>query len=54
MSELARRAEAIGAHLVGHALGVKTRKFDADGRQAAVDFVLEWPDGRRGALEVGA
>jgi hypothetical protein len=52
VSELARRAEAIGAHLVGHALGVTTREFDADGRQAAVDFVLEWPDGRRGALEV--
>lgn len=52
MSQLARRAEAIAAHLVGHALGVTTREFDVDGRQAAVDFVLQWPDGRRGALEV--
>lgn len=52
MSELASRAEDIAAHLVGHALGAKTRKFDSDGRQSAVDFMLEWPNGRRGALEV--
>lgn len=52
MSELAGRAEEIAAHLVGHALAAKVERFDADGRQAAVDFVLVWPDGRRGALEV--
>ena len=52
VSELAGRAEDIAAHLVSHALGAKARKFDADGRQSAVDFMLEWPNGRRGALEV--
>lgn len=25
---------------------------DTNGRQSAVDYLLEWPDGRRGALEV--
>lgn len=52
MSELAGRAEDIAAYLVSHALGADARKFDADGRQSAVDFILEWPHGRRGALEV--
>jgi len=52
VSELAGRAEDIAAHLVSHALGAEARKFDADGRQSAVDFMLEWPNGRRGALEV--
>lgn len=52
MGELAGRAEAIGAHLVGHALGATASRFDADGRQSVVDFLLEWPNGRRGALEV--
>lgn len=52
VSELAGRAEDIGAHLVGHALGATASKFDANGRQSAVDFMLEWPNGRRGALEV--
>jgi hypothetical protein len=52
VSELAGRAEDIAAHLVSHALGARARKFDAHGRQAAVDFILEWSDGRRGALEV--
>lgn len=52
MSELATRAEDIAAHLVGHALGATARKFDAGGRQSVVDFILEWPNGRRGALEV--
>lgn len=37
---------------VGHALGATASKFDANGRQSAVDFMLEWPNGRRGALEV--
>lgn len=49
---MADRAEQIGAHLVGCALGAKVTKFDAEGRQSAVDFMLEWPNGRRGALEV--
>ena len=48
VSELAGRAEDIAAHLVSHALGAEARKFDADGRQSAVDFMLEWPNGRRG------
>jgi hypothetical protein len=52
MSELAGRAEEIAAHLVSHALGAEPKKFDVEGRQSAVDFVLVWPDGRRGALEV--
>ncbi|GAA2023433.1 hypothetical protein GCM10009740_10900 [Terrabacter terrae] len=52
MSELASRAEAIGAHLVAHALGATASKFDAEGRQSAVDFLMEWPNGRHGALEV--
>ena len=52
VSELAGRAEDIAARLVSLALGADARKFDADGRQSAVDFMLEWPSGRRGALEV--
>jgi len=52
VSRLAGRAEDIGAHLVGHALGATATKYDADGRQSAVDFMLEWPNGHRGALEV--
>jgi hypothetical protein len=52
VSELAGRAEQIGARLVGHALGAAASKFDTNGRQSAVDFMLEWPNGRRGALEV--
>lgn len=52
VSELADRAEDIAAHLVSHALGADARKFDADGRQSAVDFMLELPNNRQGALEV--
>lgn len=52
VSELASRAENIASHLVSHALGAEVKKFDVDGRQSAVDFMLTWPDGRRGALEV--
>lgn len=52
MSQLARRAEEIGAYLVKHALGVDVTKHDTAGRQSAVDFMLDWPDGRKGALEV--
>lgn len=52
MTNLADRAEQIAAHLVGHETGALVVPYDIDGRQAAVDFLLEWPDGRRGALEV--
>lgn len=52
MSGLASRAEDIAAHLVGRTLGASVDKFDLGGRQSAVDFSLEWPTGRRGALEV--
>src|SRR5687767_8155632 len=52
VNDLASRAEDIAAHLVSHALGAEVKRFDVDGRQGAVDFMLSWPDGRRGALEV--
>ena len=52
MTGLANRAEQIAAHLVGYETGAAVHLHDTDGRQAAVDFLLEWPDGRRGALEV--
>lgn len=48
----AERAEQIAAHLVGHELGASVVVHDADGLQSAVDYLLEWSDGRRGALEV--
>lgn len=46
------RAEQIAAHLVGHETGAEVILHDTNGRQAAVDFLLQWPDGRIGALEV--
>ena len=52
VSDLARRAEDIASHLVSHALRAEVKRFDVEGRQSAVDFMLLWPDGRRGALEV--
>ncbi|MFC7432887.1 MULTISPECIES: hypothetical protein [unclassified Agrococcus] len=52
MTGFAERAEQIAAHLVGHATGASVTVHDRDGRQSAVDYILEWPDGRRGALEV--
>ena len=52
MTGLADRAEQIAAYLVGYETGAEVHLHDTDGRQAAVDFLLEWPDGRRGALEV--
>ena len=52
MTALAARAEQIAARLVGHETGARLIPHDTDGRQAAVDFLLEWPDGRAGALEV--
>jgi hypothetical protein len=52
VSELAKRAEDIAAHLVSDALKTTATNYDVDGRQSAVDFMLEWPDKRRAALEV--
>lgn len=52
MSDFSERSEQIAAHLVGHATGAEIVPHDTDGRQGAVDFQLEWPDGRAGALEV--
>ena len=52
MTALSDRAERIAAHLVGHATGAEVIPHDVDGRQAAVDFLLQWPDGLVGALEV--
>ena len=52
MSRLSDRAERIAAHLVSNTLGVRAVKHDEGGRQAAVDYMLEWSDGRRGSLEV--
>ncbi|GAA2958453.1 hypothetical protein ACFO7V_09925 [Glutamicibacter bergerei] len=52
MNALSDRAEQIAAHLVGHETGAAVVPYDTDGRQAAVDFLLNWPDGRVGALEV--
>lgn len=52
MTDFAHRAEQIAAHLVSHATGTTAVPYDTDGRQSAVDFLLEWPDGRVGALEV--
>lgn len=49
---MAKRAEQIAAHLVGHGTGALVVAHDTDARQGVVDFLLEWPDGRRGALEV--
>lgn len=52
MTGFATRAEQIAAHLVAHETGAVAVPHDRNGRQAAVDFLLEWPDGRGGALEV--
>lgn len=52
MNALSDRAEQIAAHLVGHKTGAEVVPYDTNGRQAAVDFLLKWPDGRLGALEV--
>lgn len=52
MTGLAGRAERIAAHLVGHETGAEVIPHDIDGRQNVVDYLLVWPDGRRGALEV--
>lgn len=52
MGELSERSETIAAYLAGRCLGAEVTRFDTNGRQSAVDFILTWPDGRRGALEV--
>ncbi|PRB71279.1 hypothetical protein [Arthrobacter sp. MYb213] len=52
MNALSDRAEQIAAHLVGYETGAAVVPYDTDGRQAAVDFLLKWPDGRVGVLEV--
>lgn len=52
MTGLAERAERIAAHLVGYETGAKVVPHDIGGRQGAVDYLLVWPKGRRGALEV--
>lgn len=52
MTGFADRAEQIAAHLVSRETGAVAHLHDTGGRQAAVDFQLEWPDGRLGALEV--
>ena len=52
MTSLAERAEQIASYLVGHETAAVVVPHDVDGRQAAVDYLLEWPDRRRGALEV--
>lgn len=46
------RAEQIAAHLVSHATGAIVDPHDIDGRQGVVDFLLRWPNGATGALEV--
>lgn len=52
MSDLSKRAEHIAAHLVGHETGAQIDEYDRDGRQGVVDFMLVFPDGDSGALEV--
>lgn len=52
MNQLTKNSERIAAHLVGRLLDAEATKFDIEGRQAAVDFMLTWPDGQLGALEV--
>ena len=52
MTGLAARAERIAAHPVVYQTGTKVVPHDSGGRQSAVDYLLVWPNGRRGALEV--
>lgn len=52
MSTLAERSEKIAAHLVSHGTNSTAVPHDTAGRQSAVDYLLHWPDGRTGALEV--
>ena len=52
MSGMAARAERIAAHLVARETGAVVTRHDCGGRQGAVDFLINWPDGRQGCLEV--
>lgn len=52
MSAFSDRAERIVAHLVGHSTAASVVAHDIDGRQGVVDFLIRWPDGATGALEV--
>ncbi|WP_156761956.1 hypothetical protein [Microbacterium karelineae] len=52
MSAFSDRAERIAAYLVGHATAASVVAHDIDGRQGVVDFLIRWPDGVAGALEV--
>lgn len=49
-----RPDEAFALAVVGRVLGVKVEEYDVDGRQAAVDALLHYPDGRVAALEVSS
>lgn len=49
MTGLSERAERVAAHIVSHETGSIA---EPQGRQGAIDFLLTWPDGRRGGLEV--
>ena len=52
MSQLSERAEQIASHLAAHHTGANVEKYDTDGRQSVVDFMLAWRSGGSGALEV--
>ena len=52
VSGMAARAEQIAAHLVALETGAVVTRHDCGGRQGAVDFLILWPDGRQGGLEV--
>lgn len=52
MTGMATRAEQIAAHFVTRETAAVAVPYDTNGRQAAVDFLLQLPDGRFGALEV--
>ncbi|MET9634619.1 hypothetical protein ABZX92_44965 [Lentzea sp. NPDC006480] len=49
-----RPDEAFALAVVGRVLGVNVEEYDVDGRQAAVDALLHYPDGRIAALEVSS
>ncbi|WP_157544434.1 hypothetical protein [Jonesia quinghaiensis] len=52
MSTFSDRAERIAARLVGNATAASVVPHDIDGRQGAVDYLIRWPEGVTGALEV--
>ena len=50
-----RPDETFARAVVGHVLGVSVEEYDINGRQAAVDALLHYPDGRpTAALEVSS